>query len=88
VKEGRAEDFVGMWREFLTWTEEAHEGFLGARLIRDLRDPHHFVSFAAWQDLDAMRAWQGSPDFKERFDSVYALCEDMQSGGYELACDI
>ncbi|WP_416986242.1 antibiotic biosynthesis monooxygenase family protein [Streptomyces sp. T028] len=88
VKEGRADEFVELWREFLTWTKEANDGFLGARLIRDLRSPDHFVSFAAWRDLDSMRAWQGSPDFGERFKAVHALCDDMQSGGYELVCDI
>jgi heme-degrading monooxygenase HmoA len=88
VKNGNADEFVDAWRAFLTWTKEAHPGFLGARLIRDLRNPNSFVSFAAWQDLDAMRAWQGSPEFTERFNAVYALCEDMQSGGYEVACEI
>ena len=88
VKEGNADEFIDRWREFLTWTEKEHQGFLGARLIRDLRSPNSFVSFATWQDLDAMRAWQGSPEFKERFDAAYALCEDMQSGGYELAVEI
>jgi len=88
VKDGNADEFIDRWREFLTWTKEAHQGFLGARLIRDLRNPNSFVSFAAWQDLDSMRTWQGSPGFTERFNAVYALCEDMQSGGYELVVDI
>ena len=88
VKKGNADEFVERWREFLTWTKEANEGFLGARLIRDLRNPNAFVSFAAWQDLHSMRAWQGSPEFKERFDATYVLCDDMQSSGYELVVEI
>lgn len=88
VKEGNADEFVVRWQEFLTWTKEANEGFLGARLIRDLRNPNSFVSFAAWKDLDSMRAWQGSAEFGKRFDVVHALCEDMQSGGYELVVGI
>ena len=88
VKEGNAGEFIDRWRDFLTWTKEANEGFLGARLVRDVRNPNSFVSFATWQDLDAMRAWQGSPEFKERFDAAYVLCEDMQSSGYELVVEI
>ena len=88
VKQGNADEFIARWREFLTWTKEAHRGFLGARLVRDLGNPDSFVSFAAWQDLDSMRAWQGSPEFKERFDAAYALCEEMQAGGYELVVDV
>lgn len=88
VKEGNADEFIDRWREFLTWTKEENKGFLGARLIRDLRNPNSFVSFAAWQDLDSMRAWQSSPEFTKRFNTAYALCEDMQSGGYERVVEI
>jgi heme-degrading monooxygenase HmoA len=88
VKDGMADEFIDRWREFLTWTKEANRGFLGARLIRNLSTPNSFVSFAAWQDLDSMREWQGKPEFAERFSACRALCEDMQSGGFELACDI
>lgn len=88
VREGKADEFVERWREFLTWTKEANKGLLGARLIRNLSSPSTFVSFAAWEDLDSMRAWQGSPEFAERFSACRELCDDMQSGGYELTCDI
>ncbi|WP_037681433.1 antibiotic biosynthesis monooxygenase [Streptomyces griseus] len=88
VKAGQGEDFVERWQEFLTWTKENNDGFLGARLIRNLGSPQSFVSFAAWQDLDSMRAWQSSPEFTERLAACRALCEDMQSGGYELACAV
>jgi heme-degrading monooxygenase HmoA len=47
-----------------------------------------FVSFAAWQDLDSMRAWQGSSEFGKRSEVVHALYEDTQSGGYELVVGI
>jgi quinol monooxygenase YgiN len=88
VSEGKAAEFVDSWRDFLTWTRESNDGFLGARLVRDLMNPNHFLSFAAWRDLGAMRAWQGNPDFAKRVTACQALCEDMQSGGYELAVDI
>jgi heme-degrading monooxygenase HmoA len=88
VSDGKAEEFIDRWRAFLTWTRDENEGFLGARLIRELANPNHFVSFAAWQDVDAMRAWQGQPEFAERFVACRALCDDMHSGGYELAVDI
>ncbi|MEV2209993.1 antibiotic biosynthesis monooxygenase family protein [Streptomyces sp. NPDC050997] len=88
VKEGSADEFIDRWREFLTWTGKEHQGLLGARLVRDLRDPNAFVSFASWHDLDSMRAWQASPEFTERLNAASALCEDMQSGGYEVVVDI
>ncbi|MFF3328483.1 antibiotic biosynthesis monooxygenase family protein [Streptomyces sp. NPDC002888] len=88
VRTGQAEEFVERWQEFLTWTKENNDGFLGARLIRNLGSPDSFVSFAAWQDLASMRAWQNSPEFTKRLGACRALCEDMQSGGYELAAAV
>ncbi|MEV1068493.1 antibiotic biosynthesis monooxygenase family protein [Streptomyces sp. NPDC050263] len=88
VKPGQGDEFIERWREFLTWTKESNEGFIGARLIRDLTAPNSFKSFAAWQDVESMRAWQASPEFAVRLAACRALCDDMQSGAYELACDI
>jgi heme-degrading monooxygenase HmoA len=88
VSEGKAEEFIDRWRVFLTWTKDENKGFLGARLVRDLANPSHFVSFASWEDLDAMRAWQGRPEFAERFTACRALCDDMHSGGYELTVEL
>ena len=88
VSAGKAEEFIDRWREFLTWTREANDGFLGARLVRDLSNPNHFLSMASWQDLGAMRSWQEKPEFGPKLTACRALCDDMQSGGYELVVDL
>ena len=67
--EGQAEAFVEAWREFMSWAS----GFAGAgeiRLARDVRDPGRFVSFAAWDDMESVRAWKGSAEFKQRMSLV------------------
>lgn len=84
VSEGRAEEFVDRWRAFLTWTRQANDGFLGARLIRNLQTPNHFVSFAAWRDLAALLDWQAKPEFGEHYNACRALCDDTRTGGFEL----
>jgi heme-degrading monooxygenase HmoA len=88
VSEGKSEEFVARWRDFQEWSKEENDGFLGARLVRDLAHPDHFVSFASWRDVDAMRDWQGHPDFPAHFGPCRALCEDMQSGSFDLAVDV
>jgi len=88
VSEGKAEEFMERWTGFLTWTRKANDGFVSARLIRDLQDPDHFVSIASWQDPASMKAWKDKPEFAEHFGSCRALCSDMQGGGYELVRDI
>jgi heme-degrading monooxygenase HmoA len=84
VTEGKAEEFIARWTEFLTWTKDETDGFETARLIRDLQDPDHFVSFASWRDPASMGAWKNRPEFAEHFGSCRALCTDMQGGGYQL----
>ncbi|MET7615760.1 antibiotic biosynthesis monooxygenase family protein [Streptomyces sp. NPDC005408] len=84
VADGKADEFIERWTGFLTWTKEANEGFVTARLIHDLNDPGHYVSFAAWQDVDSLTAWRNKPEFAEHFGGCRALCTDMEAGNYEL----
>lgn len=48
VTRGKADEFINRWREFLEWTHAAHPDLEWARLVRDVDDDHHFVSFASW----------------------------------------
>jgi quinol monooxygenase YgiN len=84
VSEGDVDEFIDRWRALLAWTKEANDGFLAARLIRDLNTPGHFVSFSTWRDPAAMKEWQSKPEFAELFGACRGLCDDMQSSGYEL----
>jgi heme-degrading monooxygenase HmoA len=62
---GNEEAFVAAWTEFARWAS----GMPGAgtlRLARDLRASGRFVSFGAWDSLEAVRAWKSAPDFRER----------------------
>ncbi|MDI2127538.1 putative quinol monooxygenase [Yinghuangia seranimata] len=88
VADGNGEEFISRWTAFLTWTRDANDGFVHARLLRDQRDPNHFVSFAAWRDADARGAWQDRPDFAEYIGRCRELCADMTSSGYELAAAV
>ncbi|MEU9718519.1 antibiotic biosynthesis monooxygenase family protein [Streptomyces sp. NPDC047976] len=85
VRAGQEAEFILRWTEFLTWTNGSVDGFLHARLIRDLNEPGHFVSVSRWTDVQAMKDWQSMPEFAELFGACRALCEDMASGVFELA---
>ncbi|MFD0274907.1 putative quinol monooxygenase [Kitasatospora sp. NPDC127111] len=88
VVDGSAEEFVRRWTEFLAWTRDEHPAFRSARLIRDLRRPNHFVSFAAWTDPAALAAWREEPGFAERFGRCRELCASMSGSGYALVAAI
>jgi heme-degrading monooxygenase HmoA len=66
---GQEDAFVEAWAEFARWAS-GMPGAGAVRLARDLRDPERFVSFAAWESIEAVRGWKGSPEFKERMSSV------------------
>lgn len=63
------EAFLRAWREFASWAA-TRPGAGRAVLARDLRDPGRFVSFVSWRDLEAVRGWKGSPEFKPRMARV------------------
>lgn len=67
--EGREHDFLHEWRSFMAWAVSL-PGAGRVVLARDLRDPGRFVSLAEWEDLESVRAWKSSPEFKPRMARV------------------
>lgn len=88
VKKGNEEEFVERWKEFLQWTHDTQKSLVSANLIRDERDPSHFISFAEWGDSAARDAWRDEPGFAERFAACRALCEDFYGGDYGRAVSV
>jgi heme-degrading monooxygenase HmoA len=82
VMQGKENEFVDRWTEFLTWTRKTQPALVEASLIRDEHDARHFISFARWQDAGARNAWKESPEFMERFTACRSLCEDFQASDY------
>jgi heme-degrading monooxygenase HmoA len=66
---GEEDAFVEAWSEFAQWASTM-PGAGKVRLARDLREPERFVSFARWEDIEAVRAWKGSEEFKPRMGRV------------------
>jgi heme-degrading monooxygenase HmoA len=83
VMEGKEQDFVKAWTEFLSWTRETHPALEEASLIRDDDDPGHFLSIAKWQDSSARDAWKQSAGFAERFGACRALCDEFSGTNYD-----
>jgi heme-degrading monooxygenase HmoA len=67
--EGQEGEFVERWKEFAGWAVSL-PGAGRAVLAADLRDPGRYVSFMGWSDIDAVRGWKGSPEFKPRMSRV------------------
>ena len=67
---GQEEPFLEAWQEFAGWAAGMPGAAGDAVLIRDLRAPERFVSFAAWESLEAIKGWKTHREFKERMAKV------------------
>ena len=83
VKAGEEREFVDAWREFASWAS-GKPGVGTLRLTRDLGEQGRFFSFAPWESIEAIQAWKGSDDFKERIGRVKAHTDDFKASELEL----
>jgi heme-degrading monooxygenase HmoA len=82
LEDGKEAAFVAAWTEFARWASSM-DGAGTLRLTRDARDPERFVSFGAWNSIEAVRSWKSAPEFRERLARVLQHVEDFEPG--ELA---
>jgi heme-degrading monooxygenase HmoA len=59
VKDGKTEEFIQQWKEWLTQSSASVSGFHHARLLRALSNPNLFTSMSEWPTLP--HAMRGSP---------------------------
>jgi heme-degrading monooxygenase HmoA len=82
VTAGREDEFVARWTEFMQWTRDTSGGLEHARLMRDDRDPSHFLSVALWRDDETRSAWQQDPKFQDMIGACIKLCDDVHTSTY------
>ncbi len=87
VRAGEEDAFVQAWTEFVTWASEM-PGSGTFRLVRDLDDPGHYMSFAPWESFETQDAWKQLPEFRERIGRVRSHCDDFQPSTFELVTTV
>ena len=88
VRAGSEDEFINRWKAWLSWTSENAQGFRTARLIRNEADGRRFESFSDWDNAESLAKWTGSDGFRERIAPVRELCEDVQTGTFQLAASV
>jgi heme-degrading monooxygenase HmoA len=83
VTNGKEDEFMARWTEFLQWTRETQPGLMSARLTRRADDPSHFLSFSQWKDEASLATWKQSQDFQQRLGACRSLCTEFDSGDYD-----
>jgi heme-degrading monooxygenase HmoA len=87
VKPGEEDAFVEAWRAFVSWGRSM-PGSGTFRLVRDLEQPGHYMSFAPWESFEAQRDWKEQPEFRERIGRVRSHCEDFRPSTHELVTEV
>lgn len=88
VKEGRAEEFITRWKDWLSASAQSVPGFGSARLLRDIYNPNHFISFSDWDDPKMRDRWKNSPEFAEGMARVRELTDDFSGGDYVVTVSV
>ena len=84
---GQEEVFLAEWRAFMGWACSL-PGARGAVLTRDVRDHERFVSISTWDDMESLRAWKSSPDFKPRMSRVQAHIDEFAPTELEIVAAV
>jgi heme-degrading monooxygenase HmoA len=87
AKAGEEEALVSAWTEFAEWIKE-QPGVRTLRLVRDLKEPAKFISFADWDGIEAIHAWKALPEFRERIARVKQHTEEFTAAEAELAVSV
>src|SRR5262245_43121249 len=88
VAEGKQDEFLQRWTEFLQWTKAEAPGFIEAQLLRDAQDPRHFVSLSEWSDDAGRTSWRTHDDFRSHLEAARSLCDEFSNSDYELATEV
>jgi heme-degrading monooxygenase HmoA len=84
VKEGKQQEFIARWTEFVTWTKENVTGSKEVFLIQQVTDQQHFLSFGSWEGQESIDSWRGRPEFGEKLGRCRDLCDEFEANDYEL----
>jgi heme-degrading monooxygenase HmoA len=88
VKPGEEDAFVREWTSFVDWAATEMDGCGTFRLVQNLDDPSHYMSFAPWENFEAQQAWKQTPEFPERIGRVRAHCTDFTPFTFELVTTV
>ena len=88
VAEGKEDEFLQRWTEFLQWTKAEAPGFIEAHLLQDAENPRHFVSLSEWSDGSARTNWRTKEDFRSHLDAARSVCDEFSNSDYGLATEV
>jgi heme-degrading monooxygenase HmoA len=78
IREGREDEFVQAWTEFVDWSATDTDAALGGMLLQDSSDPHRFISIGPWSTAEAAYDWFRKPELEERSARLREIAERFE----------
>ena len=88
VKEGKADEFIKRWHDWLEASTRSAPGFRSARLLQAEGDPLRFTSISDWDDDGSVKAWKTSPEFQQGIQATKALCDEFIGDDYDVVAAV
>jgi heme-degrading monooxygenase HmoA len=88
VSEGREDEFVAAWTEFVRWSVDNFPSVRWATLVRQDDEPRHFLSFGEWADAASVTAWRKHPEFPQKLGAARSLCDSFVGLDYAVAVGV
>jgi hypothetical protein len=66
IREGREDEFVRIWTEFVDWSAGETDAALGGLLLQDSSDARRFISIGPWRSSEEAYEWFRRPDLEQR----------------------
>lgn len=87
AKPGEEDALIAAWTEFADWIK-TQQGVRTLRLVRDVKEPAKFISFADWDGMESVQAWKASGEFKQRIANVKRHTDEFTAAEGELAVSV
>ena len=84
IHEGREDEFVQVWTEFVDWSATETDAALGGMLLQESSDPRRFVSIGPWRSREEAYEWFQRADLQERSAPLRELAERFEPRFLEL----
>jgi heme-degrading monooxygenase HmoA len=78
IREGREDEFVRIWTEFVDWSSGETVAALGGMLLQDAAEPRRFISIGPWATAEAAYDWFRRPDLEERANTLREVAERFE----------
>ena len=84
IHDGRQDEFVEIWTEFVDWSAGETDAALGGLLLQDSSDPRRFISIGPWRSAPEAHEWFRRPDLEERSMRLREVAERFEPRFLEL----